>query len=425
MPENIGFGSITRENYIRDHVTDFSNELYNPEPNIARAIAYIDGTYADIPKSSNFRALRQSYSVHKGKHLVKPALVVAPDGYILEIQGPYFSDSRNNDAQMLRNEFERDVDGLRAWFQENDIFVLDRGYRDALPMLRDRGISVIMPSLLRPGQRQFSTEEANASRLVTKTRWIVEARNGHLKSIFKFFSGTFVMPHVPNLRDFYRIGGALINRYHEPILMQNANAEMARVMLEKAREVNILQARVEADEMHRRNGQWIQLDQNQIIGFPRLTLQDLRDITFGEYQLQLAPSYIQDRLQREDREGEVFQLDTYRGDPGIIRVRIFSRFRNATKHQLWIAYNSPEDAENELDETESPILGYYCTCKSGARTLGTCAHVASILWFLGYARHERDIRYPTMLLLNSVLDAGARPIQRNPNHGPEIPMDVE
>lgn len=167
------------------------------------------------------------------------------------------------------------------------------------------------------------------------------------------------------------------------------------------------------------------MDQNQIIGFPRLTLQDLRDITFGEYQLQLAPSYIQDRLQREDREGEVFQLDTYRGDPGIIRVRIFSRFRNATKHQLWIAYNSPEDAENELDETESPILGYYCTCKSGARTLGTCAHVASILWFLGYARHERDIRYPTMLLLNSVLDAGARPIQRNPNHGPEIPMDVE
>ena len=116
VPENIGFGSITRENYIHYHVTDFSNELYNPEPNIGIAIAYIDGTYAEIPKSSNFRVLRQSYSVHKSKHLVKPALVVAPDDYILEIQGPYFSDSRNNDAEMLQNEFERDVDGLRTWF---------------------------------------------------------------------------------------------------------------------------------------------------------------------------------------------------------------------------------------------------------------------------------------------------------------------
>ena len=92
--------------------------------------------------------LRQSYSVHKSKHLVKPALVVAPDDYILEIQGPYFSDSRNNDAEMLRNEFERGVDGLRTWFQENDIVVLDRGYRHALPMLQDRSISVKMPSLL-------------------------------------------------------------------------------------------------------------------------------------------------------------------------------------------------------------------------------------------------------------------------------------
>ena len=109
-------------------------------------------------------------------------------------------------------------------FQENDIVVLDRGYRDALPMLQNRGISVKMPSLHRSGQRQFSTEEANASRLVTKTRWIVEARNGHLESIFKFFSGTFVMPHVPNLGHFYRIAGVLINRYHEPIIMQDANA---------------------------------------------------------------------------------------------------------------------------------------------------------------------------------------------------------
>ena len=42
---------------------------------------------------------------------------------------------------------------------------------------------------------------------------------------------------------------------------------------------------------------------------------------------------------------------------------------------------------------------------SGARTLGTCAHVASIIWFLGYARHQENIRYPDSLLLQSTLDA--------------------
>ena len=150
--------------------------------------------------------------------------------------------------------------------------------------------------------------------------------------------------------------------------------------------------------MHRRSGQWIQI----------------------------VPSYIQDKLQRENEEGELFQLDTYRDNLGIIRVRIFSRFHNATKHQLWIAYIGPEDAENEeIVEAENPVLGYYFTCKSGARTLGTCAHVASVLWFLGYARYEQNVRYPSILLLNSVLDAAARPMKQNPNNGPEIPMDVD
>lgn len=33
------------------------------------------------------------------------------------------------------------------------------------------------------------------------------------------------------------------------------------------------------------------------------------------------------------------------------------------------------------------ITRYYCTCKIGARTLGCCSHVASVIWYLGYRRH--------------------------------------
>lgn len=44
--------------------------------------------------------------MHKGTHLLKPTLIVATDGYILVILGPYFSDHANNDAGILRNEFD-------------------------------------------------------------------------------------------------------------------------------------------------------------------------------------------------------------------------------------------------------------------------------------------------------------------------------
>jgi len=73
-------------------------------------------------------------------------MFVAPDGYILNIMGPYFSNCHNNDANILTHEFERDVEGVRNWFQNEDIFLVDRGYRDAVPLLRRLGIQVEMPS---------------------------------------------------------------------------------------------------------------------------------------------------------------------------------------------------------------------------------------------------------------------------------------
>lgn len=49
--------------------------------------------------------------------------------------------------------------------------------------------------------------------------------------------------------------------------------------------------------------------------------------------------------------------------------------------------------------------GYLCTCQVGARTVGRCAHVAAILWFLGYVRHQNNVKYPNDTLLITTLDA--------------------
>lgn len=122
------------------HVTEFANVLYNPEPENPKAIVIIDSTYAYIHKSMNFRTLRQSYSVHKNRHLLKPTLVVGLDGYILDIFGPYFSDARNNDASILCCELEGNANNLREWLQNGDIVLVDRGYRDAIPFFQRLGI---------------------------------------------------------------------------------------------------------------------------------------------------------------------------------------------------------------------------------------------------------------------------------------------
>ncbi|KAJ8916939.1 hypothetical protein NQ315_013411 [Exocentrus adspersus] len=406
VPTNIGLQSITRENFIEQHVTEFANELYNPRPAEPKVIAVIDSTYAYVHKSKSFRVLRQSYCFHKNRHLLKPTLIVAPDGFILMICGPYFSDAGNNDANIIREEFERDANTLREWFQNQDIVLVDRGYRDAVPLLQHLGIDHRMPAFLQRGHRQLSTEDGNESRIIIKNRWVVEARNGHLKSVFKFLGQTMNLQHAQNLSGSYRIAGAILNRYHPLINMQDVNAEFARQMLQRSTVPNAIQARVEVDNLRLRNGQWRRLYGEDVPDFPLLDLGYLKDLTMGIYQINLAPSYIQDKLIREN--DEELQLDEHINEPGFLRIRLFSRFRNVVKHQIFIAYtaNQMENIDNNADN--NPISGYYCTCQSGARSLGTCAHVASVLWYLGFARHQPNIKYPDTSLLDTTLDAAYR-----------------
>ena len=197
--------------------------------------------------------------------------------------------------------------------------------------------------------------------------------------------------------------------------MQDANVEHDREVIQRSRMPNVVQARVEVDNLIRRNGQWIRLDNQAVVDFPILDLNYLRDLTVGTYQVNLASSYVRDKIVRDN--DKQFQLDVNINEPGFLRVRLYARFRNATRHQVFISY-TVLDGNNENDENEeNPIIGYYCTCQTGARTLGTCAHVASVVWYLGYARHQENIRCPDDTLLNTTLDAANRVVE---NHGIEV-----
>ena len=55
--------------------------------------------------------------------------------------------------------------------KEGDVMILDRGFRDAVIELENGyKLKVMMPNFLEKGQKQFTTKQANESRLVTKIR---------------------------------------------------------------------------------------------------------------------------------------------------------------------------------------------------------------------------------------------------------------
>lgn len=138
--------------------------------------------------------------MHKKYTLLKAGLLVAPNGFILDVYGPYFADMHNNDANILMHDMRNENRAqIQHWIRNGDILITDRGYRDASAFLQDLGLLHEMPEFLPRNQRQFTTAEANHNRLITKTRWIVESRNGHIKSIFKFFQNMIHIQHCEYL----------------------------------------------------------------------------------------------------------------------------------------------------------------------------------------------------------------------------------
>lgn len=140
-------------------------------------------------------------------------------------------------------------------------------------------------------------------------------------------------------------------------------------------------------------------------------LLDFSVLTVRAYQVTLAPSCVQGKLQRDYEEK--IQFEMHRGDnrvlqSRVIKIRVFSWFRNASKHQVWIAYrpNGEDDVDYDMadDKERTPIGGYYCASRSGVRTLGTCADISSVLWFLGHARYQERIRYSSQRLIRTIND---------------------
>ena len=320
--------------------------------------------------------------------------IVFPDGYVLDSIGPFYSNGHNNDAGMTANILKNESNGVVDWilgethFEKQNIIV-DRGFQRVVDDLKVLGnVSVHMPSCDAKGNEQSSTSEANRSRLVTKVRWVVEAYHGRFKK-WKFFENRQPNSHVDSFKECLRILTAALNAFRPRIYDTSKDLEVhqlvARRMLEKSRITeNLVENIVFQGPLSNRGRLWDQFvndnaqeveltTPNVIPHFPMLTLEFLRNnLTCGTYQIEQAAHYTDEHM--GSHKGFAFSL--HPRATNLIRVRLQSRHKNATKYFVWVQFSLTE------------ITGWYCKCKCGRRVVGCCAHVATIVWYLGYARHH-------------------------------------
>lgn len=401
------------------YTSELSKKLFQvAEENI---ITVWDATYVYIEKSSNYSFQKKSFSSHKGlffdfkipqiinynifykgRNLVKIMLLVTTKGHIIACFGPYLADGKNNDARILIHQFSKNKDDFSNFFKQSDIFVVDRGFRDCVEFLKDLGMDVFMPHFLYVG-KQHTTKESNESRIITKNRWVVEAVNGLIKR-WLFFNNVVSNNNLKYIQADFEIICAIINRFKNLRFVESENSgALAEQMLQKLKKNNDLIELVQnLSSRVRKNN--IMTDPNQI-NFPELDEDYLCELSFGSYQLRQAKSYVVEHLTVDGK----YNFEIFNDYEGLIRTKIKSRHTSQTIYNTWIKF----DKNNETD----PINGWYCTCKSGARVVGCCAHVASVLWFLGFFRFNREIKLESINLNHIFLDASKLP--KDPIDGDE------
>ncbi|XP_056015215.1 uncharacterized protein LOC125654952 [Ostrea edulis] len=234
-----------------------------------------------------------------------------------------------------------------------------------------------MPAFLPKGHKQHTVDEANSARLVTEIRWIVESVNGRLKQ-WRYLQNVVPNTQIPYIEEYVCLIVALCNKYRWPLNQGNQDSDqiLGAKMKYLASQRNMLQERVESEALYRRISSWKALDaEDCVVEFPRLSPDELRNLTVGIYQLKLARSYTTEHLSEDD--DYIIMVNSEISD--VLRVRIQSRHISSKQYLLWIQYSN------------GSVTGWYCQFRAGARVVGACAHVASVLWYLGYGRHTESI----------------------------------
>lgn len=253
-----------------------------------------------------------------------------------------------------------------------------------------------------------STLAANKTRAVTICRWVIEAVNGIFKEQFKLFRQEFFNRASAHLMIDFSIAAALINKFYTRYTDRTDASQIVEVIHQKMFLNNTLADFVNNNNYNRRRAHFISInvDSNNVTDFPRLSYEDLILIACGTYQLKQARSYYGEHIRFDGsytvevcREAHLSNLReelSLSENTWLLRRKIQSRHVSRKIYYVYILIN-PNDNGREA------ILQYCCNCIVGRRTVGCCAHIMTIIWYLGWARYQSNIEPPAQFLDNLLI----------------------
>ena len=170
-----------------------------------------DGSYLPIGKSTHHRFQGLCYSGQKIYNLLKPFIVYDPDGNIVDIFG--LNCATFNDSKIMVDVLENYSD-FTSLLNEGDFVILDRGFCDFFQTLektfktfQNNNFKTLLPCFLNKNMNQFTTQQANLSRIFTKIHWFIEAVIRILKNKYQTLDGKLENKSLPHILEDFGISG--------------------------------------------------------------------------------------------------------------------------------------------------------------------------------------------------------------------------
>jgi hypothetical protein len=131
VSQHLGPQRLDRQSWIQHNSIIVKEFFFTKEDQFA---IIADGTYCYCQKSSDNFFQRQTYSGQKKRHLVKPFVLCASDGTIIDVYGLY--GANQNDASIFSHILKSD-NHLLELLKPGDVVLLDRGFRDCISEIKN------------------------------------------------------------------------------------------------------------------------------------------------------------------------------------------------------------------------------------------------------------------------------------------------
>ena len=247
----------------------------------------------------------------------------------------------------------------------------------------------------------MSTARANATRLVTKIRWAIEALFGRFKKKFKYFNVPADNKSIVNDQKSFMVAMALMNMFFKPVTSDKNCPDLPSEMLSRMEMQNKLQPILDDDYLNinltRYFWKSFELSEVEHI-FPQLTIGDLQNIACGTYQLKMALGYYSEHVFSHNGifDVQIFQNPPEQNsrkqlkrlnypkyeieieEPVLIRAKMHSRYSSSKIRTIYVLADTSKTGRDA-------ILAMHCSCDSGSRTVGSCAHTITLIWYLSHA----------------------------------------